>query len=105
MSIVLVLVDRELDLAPMFLHSWIYRDLVRDHFDHRVGGRVFVDTASLDANKKQGQKRSYDLTFSSDFFWMQNAGLLFPVVAENVDTESKRCASKSSSFDDMAYLY
>ncbi|KAF8343909.1 Sec1-like protein [Cantharellus anzutake] len=79
---VLIIVDRDVDLASMLSHSWTYQALVHDVLDMRLN-RVSVpsnDTGSA------ASKRTYDLD-SSDFFWAKNASNPFPQVAEDIDSE------------------
>ena len=49
--------------------------------------RITLETPIDEANPSKGTtKRSYDLN-SNDFFWSRNAGVPFPQVAEDIDTE------------------
>ena len=83
---VLVIVDRTLDLIPMFSHSWTYQSLVNDVLDMRLN-RITLETFIDGENPSKGKtKRAYDLT-SNDFFWSRNAGVPFPQVAEDIDNE------------------
>lgn len=83
---VLVILDRSIDLIPMLSHSWTYQSLVHDVLKMRLN-RITVETPIDESNPVKGStKKSYDLN-SNDFFWSRNAGLPFPQVAENIDTE------------------
>ncbi|KAL8852311.1 MAG: hypothetical protein Q9221_002807 [Calogaya cf. arnoldii] len=83
---VLVIVDRNVDLIPMLSHSWTYQSLVHDVLKMHLN-RITVETPIDEDNPAKGRtKRAYDLT-SKDFFWSRNAGVPFPQVAENIDTE------------------
>ena len=83
---VLVIVDRTVDLIPMFSHSWTYQSLVNDVLKMRLN-RITIKTFVDGDNPARGKmKRSYDLT-SNDFFWSRNAGVPFPQVAEDIDNE------------------
>ena len=77
--LVLLILDRNVDLVPMISHGWTYQALVSDCLDMRLN-RVVV---------KNPQKRSYDLD-SKDFFWAKNAADPFPQVAEEIDSELGR---------------
>jgi hypothetical protein len=83
---VLILVDRNVDLTTMLSHSWIYQSLVVDvlamHLN-KITMTVPVDKNNPEKGKK---KQSYDLT-ASDYFWLRNASLPFPQVAEDVSQE------------------
>ena len=83
---VLVVVDRNVDLIPMLSHSWTYQSLVHDVLKMRLN-RITVETLVDAENPAKGKtRRAYDLT-SNDFFWTRNAGIPFPQVAEDIDTE------------------
>lgn len=83
---VLVIVDRNVDLIPMLSHSWTYQSLVHDVLKMRLN-RITIETPIDEDNPAKGRtKKAYDLT-SKDFFWSRNAGVPFPQVAEDIDTE------------------
>ena len=75
-GLVLLILDRNIDLVPMISHGWTYQALVSDCLDMKLN-RVIIT---------QPQKRSYDLD-SKDFFWAKNASEPFPHVAEDIDSE------------------
>lgn len=75
---VLVLLDRNVDLALMLSHLWIYQCMVSDVFELR---RNTIRVTKLD-----GTQRLYDID-PKDFFWNKNAQLPFPDVVENADVE------------------
>ncbi|KAK3709089.1 Vesicle trafficking between the ER and Golgi [Vermiconidia calcicola] len=86
---VLIIVDRNVDLVPMLSHSWTYQSLIHDVLSMHLN-RITVETPAEEGNPAKGSvKRSYDLT-QSDFFWNKNAGVPFPQVAEDIDTELTR---------------
>ena len=83
---VLVIVDRSVDLIPMLSHSWTYQSLVHDVLKMRLN-RITVETPIDETNPSKGMtKKAFDLN-SNDFFWSRNAGVPFPQVAEDIDTE------------------
>ena len=83
---VLVILDRSVDLIPMLSHSWTYQSLVHDVLKMRLN-RITLETPLDEGNLAKGTtKKSYDLS-SNDFFWSRNAGMPFPQVAEDIDTE------------------
>ncbi|MCJ1475154.1 Vesicle trafficking between the ER and Golgi [Lambiella insularis] len=83
---VLVILDRSIDLIPMLSHSWTYQSLVHDVLKMRLN-RITVETPIDEDNPARGTtKKAYDLN-SNDFFWSRNAGVPFPQVAEDIDTE------------------
>ncbi|KAH0536424.1 hypothetical protein FGG08_006693 [Glutinoglossum americanum] len=86
---VLIILDRNVDLIPMLSHSWTYQSLVHDVLKMKLN-RITVETPLDEKNPTTGKtRRSYDLN-SNDFFWAKNAGVPFPQVAEDIDTELTR---------------
>lgn len=86
---VLIIVDRNVDLVPMLSHSWTYQSLIHDVLSMHLN-RITVETPADESNPAKGSvKKSYDLN-SNDFFWNKNAGVPFPQVAEDIDTELTR---------------
>ena len=70
----------------MLSHSWTYQSLVHDVLKMRLN-RITLETPIDEANPSKGTtKKSYNLN-SNDFFWSRNAGVPFPHVAEDIDTE------------------
>ncbi|KAH3678969.1 hypothetical protein WICMUC_001337 [Wickerhamomyces mucosus] len=99
---VLILLDRDIDLAAMFAHSWIYQCLVADVFKLE---RNTITIESEENGKKT--KKQYDLD-PKDFFWNSNAQLPFPDAVDNADTELKNYKEKAAeltkpqqNFDDL----
>ncbi len=74
--LVLLILDRNVDMVSMVSHGWTYQALVSDCLEIKLN-RVVVE---------QPQKRSYDLD-AKDFFWARNAANPFPQVAEEIDQE------------------
>lgn len=92
---VLVIVDRNVDLIPMLSHSWTYQSLVHDVLKMHLN-RITLDTLINPDDPSKGKSRkAYDLT-SNDFFWARNAGVPFPQVAEDIDTELTKYKDDSS---------
>ncbi|TQS38805.1 hypothetical protein Golomagni_00682 [Golovinomyces magnicellulatus] len=83
---VLIILDRNVDLIPMFLHSWTYQSLVHDILDMKLN-RITVEIPVDENNPAKGStKKTYDLS-ASDFFWTKNASMPFPQVAEDIDAD------------------
>lgn len=83
---VMVIVDRNVDLVPMFSHSWIYQSLVYDVLDFNLNKISISVPVDKEHPEKGVKKQSHDLT-ASDFFWARNASSPFPSVAEDVTNE------------------
>ena len=86
----LILVDRNFDLATPLHHTWTYQALLHDAFDIQLN-RIEIPgansgssaAAALNAAKK------YDLLVT-DKFWKQQKGQPFPTVAESIQDELDR---------------
>ncbi|XP_032882879.1 sec1 family domain-containing protein 1 isoform X1 [Amblyraja radiata] len=87
----LVLVDRNIDLATPLHHTWTYQALVHDVLDFHLN-RVNleetpgIESSSAGARPKKKTKKTYDLT-AADNFWQRHKGSPFPEVAESVQQE------------------
>ncbi|KAI8916163.1 Sec1-like protein [Gorgonomyces haynaldii] len=81
---VLILLDRNMDLTPLLMHTWTYSTLVHDILSLNLN-RI---TVSVDERGKSLLK-NYDIDLN-DFFWKKNAGNPFPQVAEDVDVEIQK---------------
>lgn len=79
-------VDRNVDLLPMFSHSWIYQSLIYDVLSMHLNKIEMSVPIDKEHPEKGSKKQSYDLT-SSDYFWLRNAAQPFPQVAEDVTAE------------------
>lgn len=77
---VLVILDRNIDLASMFAHSWTYQSLIND------ACQLNKNRITVESVEEGGRivRKSFDLD-PHDFFWEKNSGLPFPEVADNLD--------------------
>ena len=82
----LILLDRNFDLATPLHHTWTYQALMHDVFDFKLN-RVEVDSSSTPANALKS--KTYDL-LNSDKFWKAQKGNPFPVVAESIQEELEK---------------
>lgn len=85
----LVLLDRNLDIASMLHHTWTYQALGHDVLDLKLN-RVEIEEAtevrSPGGSRPSKKKKSYDLN-PTDHFWQSQKGNPFPTVAEAVQEE------------------
>ena len=82
---VLIIMDRDIDLAQSFQHASTYQALVHDLLDLKL------NRANFTAVPKVGKRRkSFALDPTTDSFWKDNAGALFPKAVEAADAEMKR---------------
>nr|XP_033808366.1 sec1 family domain-containing protein 1 isoform X1 [Geotrypetes seraphini] len=87
----LVLVDRNIDLATPLHHTWTYQALVHDVLDFHLNRVNLEEPSGLEslpvgARPKKKNIKSYDLTMA-DKFWQKYKGSPFPEVAESVQQE------------------
>ncbi|XP_014374781.1 sec1 family domain-containing protein 1 isoform X2 [Alligator sinensis] len=87
----LVLVDRNIDLATPLHHTWTYQALVHDVLDFHLNRVNLEEPSGMEnspagARPKKKNKKSYDLT-ALDKFWQKHKGSPFPEVAESVQQE------------------
>ncbi|KAK6184523.1 hypothetical protein SNE40_006984 [Patella caerulea] len=86
----LVLLDRNLDLATMLHHTWTYQALAHDVLDLKLN-RVEIEESTnvqspAGSPRPMKKKKSYDLN-TNDKFWHIQKGSPFPTVAEAVQEE------------------
>ncbi|CAL1268751.1 unnamed protein product [Larinioides sclopetarius] len=85
----LVVLDRNQDMATPLHHTWTYQALAHDVLDLQLN-RVTMDEATEKTGhlgaKPRKRTKMFDLN-PSDKFWMQYKGSPFPIVAEAVQEE------------------
>lgn len=82
---VLVLLDRNIDLASMLSHSWIYQCMVSDVFTLKRNV-IKIRKYNKDSPNSPATVKEYDVD-PKDFFWNKYSHLPFPDVVENADLE------------------
>lgn len=83
----LIVLDRNVDMATPLHHTWTYQALAHDVLDLTLN-RVVIDESSsppLGGARSKGRK-SYDLD-AKDKFWVNHKGAPFPTVAEAIQEE------------------
>jgi len=80
--LMLIILDRSLDLPVMLHHTWTYQALTHDLLQMKLN-RVTINVKEGNENFASG-RRTFDLD-KSDTFWKHNAGFPFPKVAEAVE--------------------
>ncbi|ODV80524.1 Sec1-like protein [Suhomyces tanzawaensis NRRL Y-17324] len=83
---VLVLLDRNIDLASMFSHSWIYQCMISDVFKLERNTIKLTKIPKDAGPNAQPTVKNYDID-PKDFFWNKYSQLPFPDVVENADIE------------------
>ena len=85
----LVILDRNMDMATPLHHTWTYQALAHDVLDLKLN-QVRIDesdkSSPMASKSKKSNVKIYDLN-PSDKFWEQNKGNPFPQVAEAVQEE------------------
>jgi hypothetical protein len=87
---VLIILDRNTDLALMLSHAWTYQALIHDLFDLHLN-RVKINTKGKDSKPVQ---LKYNLD-PNEPFWKQNVGLPIPQVALAVKQQVAEVEAKS----------
>ena len=83
----LVLLDRNMDMATPLHHTWTYQALAHDVLNLKLNQiKIEESNAASGAKPKRPVIKSYDLT-STDKFWNIHRGSPFPQVAEAVQEE------------------
>ncbi|XP_054709105.1 sec1 family domain-containing protein 1-like [Uloborus diversus] len=85
----LVVLDRNQDMATPLHHTWTYQALAHDVLDLQLN-RVTIEETTEKTSHLGARPRKKTKTFDlnpSDKFWMQYKGSPFPIVAEAVQEE------------------
>ncbi|XP_002732351.1 sec1 family domain-containing protein 1-like [Saccoglossus kowalevskii] len=87
----LVMLDRNMDLATPLHHTWTYQALAHDVLDLQLNQVVIEETVESPSPSQSGARpkkktKTYDLN-PKDKFWNQQKGSPFPTVAEAVQSE------------------
>eukprot|EP00004_Rigifila_ramosa_P008996 TRINITY_DN20454_c0_g1_i1.p1 TRINITY_DN20454_c0_g1~~TRINITY_DN20454_c0_g1_i1.p1 ORF type:complete len:650 (+),score=117.82 TRINITY_DN20454_c0_g1_i1:1-1950(+) len=82
--VMLVIVDRNVDLCVPLHHTWLYQPLCHDLLDLSLNR---VDVAPPDA--PTAKKKTYDLDSARDKFWAEHSGSPFPTVGEEVHRQTE----------------
>lgn len=82
-KMLLVIMDRNIDLVSMFSHSWIYQCIVSDVFKME---RNTIELKKYEKNNPVPIKKTYDIN-PNDFFWNEYSYFPFPDVVANADLE------------------
>jgi hypothetical protein len=89
---VLILLDRNFDLATPLHHTWTYQALIHDVFDLKLN-RVDLETSTQSTGSSSSaianQRKTYDL-LNTDKLWKQQKGNPFPTVAESIQSELEK---------------
>uniref|UniRef100_A0A914CA46 Uncharacterized protein n=1 Tax=Acrobeloides nanus TaxID=290746 RepID=A0A914CA46_9BILA len=75
---VLIIADRNMDLATMLHHTWTYQAMIHDVLDMDLNRIRMVD--------KNGKKKEYDMA-AEDKLWSSYKGSPFPLVAEAIQSD------------------
>lgn len=88
----MVILDRNFDLATPLHHTWTYQALAHDVLDYSSNRVEIVDSIHTTADNRSmvaKRKKEYDFLLS-DRFWSSYKGSPFPQVAEAVQEELER---------------
>ncbi|EDQ88702.1 uncharacterized protein MONBRDRAFT_32644 [Monosiga brevicollis MX1] len=95
---VLVLLDRQLDMATVLHHTWTYQALVHD-----ILGLESNKVTIMEKAKQEGQspKRRDIVLDKDDRFWQRYKGEPFPVVASAIEEELQECTRKEKEIKNL----
>jgi len=90
----LILLDRNFDLATPLHHTWTYQAMIHDCFDLKlnrieIGKTTGSASSSNPTTSASAGAKTYDL-LNSDKFWKEQKGNPFPVVAESIQEELEK---------------
>ncbi|XP_055339412.1 sec1 family domain-containing protein 1-like [Paramacrobiotus metropolitanus] len=88
----LIVIDRNVDIATPLHHSWTYQALVHDILDYQLNCVTLDDAKPAEIIKNKRKPKSYDLG-SRDKFWQTQKGSPFPAVAQAVQEELEKYKS------------
>ncbi len=77
----LLLIDRNFDLATPLHHTWTYQAVLHDTMDLKLN--------RIEISEDKGKSKNYDL-LNSDKFWKSQKGNPFPLVAEAIQEELEK---------------
>lgn len=83
---VLILLDRNFDIATPLHHTWTYQALAHDVLDLSLNRVVIEDDDSGSSHGAKQKKKACDLD-NKDKFWSTHKGSPFPTVAESIQEE------------------
>lgn len=84
---VLIILDRSVDMATVFHHTWTYQALAHDVLELSLNRLVVEESAGKSAaGGARSKTRAYELD-SRDKFWSAHKGSPFPRVAEAIQEE------------------
>jgi hypothetical protein len=100
---VLVLLDRQFDLATPLHHTWTYQAMTHDVLQYSLN-RVTVteETPSDHGGPSKKKTKSCDLD-AADAFWQRHKGAPFPEVAEKIQKELEDYRSKEDDIKRMKH--
>ena len=94
---ILLLLDRNFDLATPLHHTWTYQALIHDTLDLKLNRVEIVEEKSHQGELK---KKIYNLT-NLDKFWNQQKGNPFPTVAEAIQEDLEEYKKKENELSSI----
>ena len=99
----MVILDRQVDLATPLHHTWTYQALAHDVLQYHLNSVSISETASSEIHtgvQSKQKTRKCDLD-NKDTFWLTNKGAPFPQVAERIQQELEEYRSKEEDIKRM----
>ena len=97
----LVILDRQFDLATPLHHTWTYQALAHDVLNYSLNRVQITEQTSSETGARK-KPRSCDLD-KHDTFWCNHKGSPFPEVAENIQEELEDYRSKEDDIKRMKH--
>jgi len=101
----LVITDRQFDLATPLHHTWTYQALAHDVLKYSLNRVTITETPpapSTEGARPRVKSRDCDLD-DADTFWRAHKGLPFPSVAENIQAELEDYRGKEDDIKRMKH--
>ena len=99
----LVILDRQVDLATPLHHTWTYQALAHDVLQYHLNSVSISEATNSDVHASVQSKpktRKCDLD-NKDVFWLTNKGAPFPQVAERIQQELEEYRLKEDDIKRM----
>merc|ERR1712223_1312365 len=95
---VLVILDRQVDLATPLHHTWTYQALAHDVLHYSLNRVSLVESDKGTGARRKTRVCDLDI---KDQFWMSQKGSPFPLVAEKIEEELEDYRSKEDDIKRM----
>ena len=103
----LIILDRNFDLATPLHHTWTYQALIHDVFNLNLN-KVEIEKVPAsnpsNASTSKNENKKYDLS-NKDQLWKLQKGNPFPVVAESIQEELEKYKQYDGEIKNLKETY